>query len=143
MALPAVRAAGTPSRWDPFREFDELVNTVFSGPGGTRVWSPLADVSETDDAYLVEVDLPGAKREDIALDLVGTTLAINGELKEKEREGWFRHRTRRTGQFQYRVTLPRNVEADKIEAALEEGVLTVRIPKSEATRPRRIEISGK
>ncbi|WP_051796044.1 Hsp20/alpha crystallin family protein [Kibdelosporangium aridum] len=65
-------------------------------------------------------------------------LTITGELKETEREGLFR---RRTGHFEYRTTLPRNVDTDKIDARLASGVLTVRIPKAEAAKPRRIEIS--
>ena len=151
MTLPAVRSSGSFGDWDPFREFDDLyrqmgrwLNTVAGRLGDDRgPWSPLADVTETDDAYVVEVDLPGVKRNDIAVDLAGTELTISGELKEKERQGLFRHRTRRTGGFTYRVTLPRDVDTDKIEAALADGVLTVRIPKSEAVKPRRIAITGK
>lgn len=154
MTLPAVRSSGPLARWDPFREFEDLytqmgrlMDTAFGrvGNGGSavRTWAPAADVSETEDAYLVEVDLPGVKREDITVDLVGTELAITGELKEKERQGWFRQRTRRTGQFAYRVTLPQDTDADKITAALDAGVLTVRVPKTEAAKPRRIAISGK
>jgi HSP20 family protein len=154
MTLPAVRSSGSLARWDPFREFEDLytqmgrlMDAAFGragdGAAGVRAWSPAADVSETEDAYLVEVELPGVKREDITIDLVGTELAINGELKEKERQGWFRHRTRRTGQFVYRVTLPQDTDADKITATLDAGVLTVRVPKSETAKPRRIAISGK
>ncbi|WP_158847848.1 Hsp20/alpha crystallin family protein [Saccharothrix deserti] len=151
MTLPAVRSSGPPGRWDPFREFEDLYREMGrwmdSVTGrldeGVRAWSPLADVAETDDAYLVEVELPGVKREDINIDLIGSELAITGELKEKERQGLFRSRTRRTGQFSYRVTLPHDVDADKVEANLADGVLSVRVPKSEAAKPRRIAISGK
>lgn len=92
---------------------------------------------------MVEVGLPGVRRDDVTIDLIGTELAISGELKEKERQGWFRHRTRRTGQFTYRVTLPHDVNLDAIEAKLADGVLTVRVPKTEAQKPRRIAITGK
>jgi HSP20 family protein len=154
MALPAVRSSSPLTRWDPFRELEDLYSQMgrwmdsvvgrFDGAdGGVRAWMPLADVSETPEAYLVEVELPGVKRDDVTIDLVGRELAISGELKEKERQGWFRHRTRRTGQFAYRVTLPHDVNADGIEATLESGVLTVRVPKSDAAKPRRIAITGK
>jgi HSP20 family protein len=146
MALPVLRSSNTLNRWDPFREFedlhsrlDEWLQSAFSG---VAAWSPLADVSETADAYVVAVDLPGVKREDVTVELVGTTLAITGELKEREQTGWFRSRTRRRGRFEYRTTLPHEVDADRIEANLDDGVLTVRIPKSEAMKPRRIEITG-
>jgi HSP20 family protein len=134
MALPAVRSLNSLGRWDPFREFD--LYTRFNG------WAPLTDVTETDTDYVVELDVPGVQREDITVDLKGTQLSVTGELKEREREGLFRHRTRRTGKFSYRITLPRNLDADNVEAKLADGVLTVRVPKSEAVKPRRIEITG-
>lgn len=157
MALPAVRSSAPVDRWeprDPFREFDDLyrqlgrwMDSLARGAGDgspwARTWAPPADVSETEDAYLVEVDLPGVKRGDIEIDLVGSELSISGELKERERQGWFRHRTRRVGQFAYRVTLPQDVDADRIEANLADGVLTVRAPKTEAAKRRRITINGR
>ncbi|ONI84598.1 heat-shock protein Hsp20 [Saccharothrix sp. ALI-22-I] len=151
MALPAVRSSGPLGRWDPFREFEDLYRDLGrwmeSVAGrvdeGGRLWSPLADVTETDEAYLVEVELPGVKRDDITIELDGSELAIGGELKETERQGLFRHRTRRTGQFSYRVTLPHDVDADKVQADLADGVLTVRVAKTEAAKPRRIAINGK
>ncbi|WP_378741289.1 Hsp20/alpha crystallin family protein [Nocardia brasiliensis] len=108
----------------------------------TGGWSPLADLSETEDAYLVEIDLPGVRREDVDIDLSGQDLTIQGEVKQTEHQGVFRRRTRRTGQFTYRLTLPQNVDAEKVEASLANGVLTVRVPKSEAAKPRRIEIKS-
>ncbi|PRX46606.1 HSP20 family protein [Prauserella shujinwangii] len=151
MALPAVRSPREVGRGDPFREFEDLygqlgrwMNSMFAGlDDGWRSWSPLADVTETDDAYVVDVELPGVKRDDVSIELTGTELTIHGERKERERQGWFRHRTRRTGQFHYSVTLPHDVDADHVDARLEDGVLTVRVPKTESARPRRIAISGR
>ncbi len=151
MTLPAVRSSGPLGRWDPFREVDDLYRRLgrwMDSVAGrlddsVGAWSPASDVTETGDAYLVEVELPGVKRDDIVIDLVGGELAISGEFKEKERQGLFRYRTRRTGQFSYRVTLPRDVDADEVQATLTDGVLTVRLPKSETVKPRRIAITGK
>jgi len=67
---------------------------------------------------------------------------VHGEIKERERVGILRRRTRRTGQFDYRVRLPGDVDEEGIEASLEGGVLTVRVPKSERARRRRIEVKG-
>lgn len=67
---------------------------------------------------------------------------MTGELKETEREGMFRRRTRRTGSFQYRTNLPSDIRADDIDARLDDGVLTLRIPKAEAAQPKKIEIKG-
>jgi HSP20 family protein len=129
------------------REFDEvherigrLMASVFGADGTLTGWRPLADVRETDDAYLIEVDVPGIRREDISVEVHGNDLVIAGESKEIEREGWLRSRTRRIGRFQYVTTLPSNIDADNISADLANGVLTVRVPKSEVSISRRIAI---
>ena len=147
MTLP-VRAASRPvGGWDPFRELDELydrMNRLWETglvPGADR-WSPLADVEETEDAYSVEIDLPGVAREDVDIQLDDRELTVSGEVKEKERSGVLRRRTRRVGQFAYAVTLPGDVDADSVTATLKEGVLTVRVPKSQQAKPRRIAISS-
>lgn len=137
------RRSGTPlSVWDPFRDFDDLFGQLTRWTN-TIAWAPQADVSETDERYLIELDLPGVRREDVAIDLDGDVLAITGEITERGREGVFHRRTRRTGRFSYRVTLPRDVDADKVEATMADGVLTVVVPKSESAKPRRIAISTK
>jgi HSP20 family protein len=140
MALPAVRSYNSLGRWDPFREFEDLFTQL--GRYSQDTWAPLADVTETENGYLVELDVPGVKREDITVDLNGTDLSVTGELKERERTGLFRHRTRRTGKFSYRLTLPRNLDSEKVEAKLADGVLTVEVPKKDAAKPRRIEITA-
>jgi HSP20 family protein len=154
MTLPVLRTPSAPGRWDPLREFDELhermnqliASMIGSVPGfgydAGAAWTPLADVTETEDAYLVEVDLPGVKRDDITVETTGNDLSISGEFKQTEKVGWLRTRTRRVGRFEYRTVLPAHVDADNITAGLAEGVLTVRVPKSEAAKPRRIAISA-
>jgi HSP20 family protein len=153
--LPDVRSQSAPERWSPFRELDEMTErmrrmldetfaagftrpTLRSGLG----WSPLVDLEETDDAYVVEAELPGVKRQDVDVELVGDELTITGEIKERERRGILRRQTRRTGRFDYRVTLPERVDGDKVEASLADGVLTVRVPKSERAQRRKIEIKA-
>ncbi|MEV4317933.1 Hsp20/alpha crystallin family protein [Actinocrispum sp. NPDC049592] len=137
MAL-AVRSLNSLGRWDPFREFDDLFTQI----NRSTVWAPLADVTETDAEYVFELEVPGVQREDISIDLNGADLAVTGEVKDREREGKLHRSTRRTGKFAYRVTLPRKVDGEKVEAKLVDGVLTVRAPKLEAAKPRRIEISA-
>jgi HSP20 family protein len=80
------------------------------------------------------------KRDELDIELVGNEVAITGELKEKERTGVVRRRTRRTGRFDYRVTLPERVDAEQIDASLDNGVLTVLLPKSERAQRRKIAI---
>jgi HSP20 family protein len=103
-------------------------------------WSPLVDIEEEDNTYVLDIDLPGVKPDDINVELVGNELTINGEIKERERKGIVRRRTRRVGRFSYRVMLPSEVDADKIEARFDHGVLNLRIPKAEKARRKRIEL---
>ena len=106
----------------------------------TAGWVPAVDVEEQDDAYVVEAEVPGVKREDVNIELAGNELAITGDIKEKERKGVLRRRTRRVGRFEFRVTLPNQVDPEKIEAELTDGVLTVRVPKAERAQRRQIEV---
>ena len=92
--------------------------------------------------YVIEAELPAAKREDVNIELLGNELAITGEIKERERKGIVRRKTRRVGQFDYRVTLPSHVDPKKIDAKLSDGVLTVRIPKAEQAQRQRIEVKS-
>jgi HSP20 family protein len=105
-------------------------------------WTPLVDIEEEDDAFVIEAELPGVKRDDVNIELVGNELSITGEIKERERKGVVRRRTRRVGRFDYRVALPSQVDTKKIEAKLNEGVLTVRVPKAERAQRQRIEVKA-
>ena len=151
MTLPVLRTANGTGQIDPLRELAELqqrmTQLITSGlgadlPATTGAFTPLADVTETDDAYLVEIDLPGVRRKDIAVEIAGTELGITGEIVEREKIGWLRHRTRRIGRFAYRTVLPGDIDAENVSADLADGVLTVRVPKSEAAKPRRITINA-
>jgi HSP20 family protein len=151
--LPVRRRESLPQArepWDPFREIadlqqrmSQLMDSVWSSSGlAEAVWSPLVDIEETEDAWVIEADLPGVKKGDINIEVSDSELSITGEIKERERRGVLRRRTRRTGQFEYRVTLPGDPDAEHIEASLNDGVLTVRIPKPARAKARRIEIKS-
>jgi HSP20 family protein len=121
----------------------QLMESAWSGPAGAPgVFSPLVDIEETEDAWIVEAELPGVQREDVNVEVRDSELAITGEIKERERKGILRRQTRRKGEFDFRVTLPGEADAEHIDADLAEGVLTVRIPKSEQARARRIEVKS-
>jgi HSP20 family protein len=158
MALPVLRRSrdgdSAPVSWralgDPWTEFGELyermgrlISDAFAGldrvAGG---WRPAADVEETDDAYLVELELPGVRREDVTVEFGGGELAVTGEVKERERGGLLRSRTRRVGRFDYRLTLPTDIEEDQVSASMANGVLTIRVPKTAKARPRKIPITS-
>jgi HSP20 family protein len=154
MALPVrhrSQPTRTPDRFDPFSQLEELqsvtqqlMNNMWSGTGDGdgAIWSPPVDIEETDDAWVLEAELPGAEQDDINVDTQGNELTITGEIKEKERQGILRRRSRRVGQFEYRVTLPGDVDADGVDAKLKGGVLTVRVPKPDRARSRHIEIKS-
>ena len=146
-----------PQAVEPFSELEQMtqrmrrmLDQTFGGFGLPSPlinegagWSPLVDIEEEDHAYVLELDVPGVKREDVNIELVGNGLSITGEIKERDRKGALRRRTRRTGHFEYHVRLPDQVDASKIEANLDQGVLTVRVPKSERAQRQKIEIKSK
>jgi HSP20 family protein len=153
--LPERRSGVASERWEPLTELEQvsermrrMLEQTFGGLGWPSPlreaagWSPLVDIEEIDDAYVVEAELPGVQRQDVNVELVGRELTITGEIKERERKGTLRRRARRTGRFEYRVSLPDQVDAEKIDAKLAEGVLTVRVPKSERAPRRQIEIKS-
>jgi HSP20 family protein len=156
MALPVRRGNGSArprsvQRWEPFRELEELqeqtaqlLQNVWSGAGPVEaaIWSPPVDIEETDDAWIIEAELPGADSKDMNVEVRDNELSISGEIKERERKGILRRRTRRVGQFEFRATLPGPIDSEQMDARLEDGVLTIRIPKPEQARPRRIEVKG-
>jgi HSP20 family protein len=150
MATPVRRPAGisTLARpWNPASEFEDLqermgqlMQSMFDGDGG--VWTPPVDIEETEDAWVVEAEVPGARRDDIDVQVRDNEVMITGEIKERERKGMLRRRTRRTGRFEYRVTLPGETDPSSVDAKLNDGVLTLRIPKAERARPQHVEIKS-
>jgi HSP20 family protein len=105
-------------------------------------WAPPVDIEEQDNAYVIDAELPGVEKDDVNIELVANELMITGEIKEREREGILRKRTRRIGRFEYRVRLPEQVDADNIDAKLKDGVLTVRVPKLERAERRQIQVKS-
>jgi HSP20 family protein len=149
--LPERRSRRTARRWESQSEVDQvnermrrLIEQTFGIdvplPTEAVAWLPSVDIEETDDAYVVEAELPGVKREDVNIELVGNELIVSGEVKERERKGIVRRQTRRVGQFEYRVVLPDQVDSETIEAKLKDGVLSVRVPKVERAERRKIDI---
>lgn len=152
--LPERRRSSGLGLWEPFDELEQVTDRMrrmleqtfgafgFEPGQSPRGWSPLVDLEETDDSYVVEAELPGVTREDVKIELVGNELEIRGECKEREHKGELRRKTRHTDRFEYRVRLPDQVEADKIDAKLADGVLTVRVPKSERSQRQKIEVKS-
>jgi HSP20 family protein len=101
---------------------------------------PLVDIEETDGAWIVEAELPGVRREDVDVEVRGNELSITAAITEREREGVLRRRTRRIGEFDYHIALPGDVNPENVDATLDNGVLTLRIPKADESRSKRIQV---
>ncbi|MDQ1730166.1 MAG: hypothetical protein QOK10_325 [Pseudonocardiales bacterium] len=120
--------------------FDEEWAGIPSALAG-KGFIPLADVEETDQEFVLDLDLPGVKKKDVTIEVDGRRLVVSGERKEVERKGWLRRQTRATGSFVFEVTLPGEVDEEHIEATMDEGVLHVRVPKRTGTSRRRIDVN--
>ncbi len=118
-------------RWPEI--FDELSATV-------RDVVPHADIEETDDSYLLDIELPGVSRDDVTVEIARGRLVVTGERRKRERIGLLRHRSRTTGEFRFDVTLPRDVDDEAVTATLDHGLLTVTVPKSGHARRRHIPV---
>jgi HSP20 family protein len=142
------------NRLDPAREVEELqdrlgqlVAGVFgemSRDDGRRpIWSVPADIEETDDAFIVELDLPNVRSQDVNVELRDNELRITGEYKRKERKGVLRRQMRRVGEFEYVIALPGQLDPDNVDASLADGTLTVRVGKAATSRARHIDVKGR
>jgi HSP20 family protein len=140
-SMPARRPQQPRNELEDLQEqLGRLFESVWTGAGDGQAWAPPVDVEETDDAWIIEAELPGVRREDVNVEVRDSEVMITGEIKERERAGILRRRTRRVGEFEYRVTLPNELDAEGVDATLKDGVLTVRVPKAEQARPRRIDV---
>lgn len=145
------------TRWDPFRELEDVssrLNRIFGQPGTARAsqegkdamrvfdWSPTVDIAETSEEFHIKAELPEVKKEDVKLSVDNGVLRIEGERKqEKEEKGKKFHRVERSyGSFMRTFILPDNVDESKVRAEYKDGVLDVRIPKTEKAKPKSIEV---
>ena len=128
------------------REMDRLFDGAFDGDREAQtVWSPRADVAETDGHYLLSLDLPGIDRDTLDVTLDDGTLKISGERRHTAASGDGRvHRVERAhGRFFRSFSLGSDLDPEAIEASYDDGVLTVRVGKSEARQPRRIPVGSR
>lgn len=131
-------------------EMDQLFEGFF-GNGRLRVSVPALgrqafpsfNVWEDDKNFFAEAEVPGLKMEELAVSVMGNELAVEGERKDAELEGVTYHRRERgVGSFSRVLRLPVEIDTDKVEATLCDGVLTVRLPKAEAAMPKKIEVKS-
>jgi HSP20 family protein len=144
------------TRFDPFGEMvtlrqamDRLFEDSFVSPLTLRSYNgeapaPALDVHQTADEIVVTAALPGVKPDDVDITITGQTLSIRGEFKadEKVERDQYLYRERRHGSFHRQLQLPVRVQGDAASATFEDGVLTLRIPKSEDVKPRQIQVKA-
>jgi len=124
----------------PFRLMDELMRTAGNGNRVTG-FTPLVDVHESDEEYLVKVDLPGVKADDVNIEVNDNVLSISGSrVADEARQAQLVERP--YGSFVRTLTLPQGVDSDSIEAGYNDGVLELRIPKPVERKPKKIAIGG-
>jgi HSP20 family protein len=146
--FPELSTWGAPARLSSFRdELDRLFEFAF--PNGRRDagmmggWAPPLDLAQDKESLTVRVELPGMKKEEIELALHENTLSISGERKREEeaQEGETYRSERYFGRFARSITLPTPVDAAKVKATYQDGILTVLLPKAEEAKPKQIEVS--
>ena len=142
-------------RWEPFRDlvstqdrFNQLFNDTFARAFGDqqeaspRAWVPLVDIYETGDSLVLKAELPGINPDDVEIRVEDNTLYLKGERKfEKDVKEENLHRVERSyGTFTRSFALPNSIDADKVKAEYQNGILTLTMPKREEAKPRSIKI---
>ncbi|HMN69606.1 MAG TPA: Hsp20/alpha crystallin family protein [Bdellovibrionales bacterium] len=133
------------SLWDFMSEVERAFDTAWQPEASARrqeMFMPAVDLHETTDSFLISVDLPGVEQKDVKIDVQDGRLVVKGERarQEEKNDGLFRRFERSYGSFERSFQLPQNVSQDKIQAAFENGVLEILVPKAEIAKPRTVQI---
>jgi HSP20 family protein len=149
---PRRRALAT---WNPLREMEEMermIDEAFGRPMMWRrlpeeeyIWSPSIEMYEKENTYIVRMELPGVRPEDVEISMSGDTLMVKGERKPPEdiKDEEYQLCEVCYGSFTRTIALPESVNADKIEANFENGILDIHLPKAEEIKPRQIKVQSK
>ena len=137
----------SPRRYDPFDIFGRLGERPdfesFFAPATRSEWLPAVDIKETDGGYTFHMEVPGIKPEDLDVELHDGVLSIRGSRKEekKEEDKGFVRTERRSGSFSRQFRVPTNAPADSITARVDDGVLTIEVPKGSEPAARKVKVS--
>ncbi|HAV10920.1 MAG TPA: molecular chaperone [Dehalococcoidia bacterium] len=158
MAIEKKRPERDLAVWQPFREMEEMgrrFEDFFGRPflpslwrhfaSEEMAWLPAIDVLEKEDKFIVKVELPGVKKEDIDVSIAGDMLTISGEKQaesEVKKKGYY-YRESSYGSFSRSITMPPTVDASKIESSYDTGVLEITLPKAVDVKPKKVAIASK
>ena len=147
MALVPFRRENRNSLANLHSEMDDLFDTFFRGLDrpfvGYKAW-PAIDIAEEEGAILVRAEVPGCKADDVDISVYGNMLTISGEKKleeEKKEKGYYRMESS-YGKFRRELTLPTDVDQEKIEAVCKDGVLSIKLPKAEKAKAVKVKVKG-
>lgn len=133
--------------WHGLRDLEDRINRFFFGMPGEPItagssWMPVVDLNETDDAYILEAELPGLTKDDISLSVQNDVVTLKGkrERKSEEKKDGFSRIERSYGSFERSFRVPGGVDTAKVDAKFDNGVLRVTLPKPEESKPRQIEV---
>ncbi|MBM3324834.1 MAG: Hsp20/alpha crystallin family protein [Calditrichaeota bacterium] len=148
-------------KWEPYRrtltplrgwfewsnQMSQLMDNIFgeSAESDVVAWGPAVDIAENDDNYQIVAELPGIRMDEVKISLENNVLTIRGEKRHEvtENKRNYRRIERCYGQFQRSFTLPSSVNAEEVKAEMDNGVLTITLPKAEEAKAREIPIKGK
>jgi len=143
-------------KWDPLRELEDVsnrLNRIFGrlparAERGREMlavadWSPSADITETDTAYLIKAEIPGVKKEDVKVSVQHGMLTMQGERKmEKEEKGKKFHRVERSyGSFVRSFRVPADADENSVKAEFKDGMLNITLTKSAKTKPEAVNVT--
>jgi len=141
--------------WRPLREiipingemedlFDRFFGNITSMEPAKKGWVPTVDIAETNDAIVVNAEIPGIEPENIGISLSGDILTIEGEKKQKneEKEEKYYRMERNYGNFSRSVRIPVEIQSEKINAKYKNGTLKITLPKKEEAKPREIKVEA-
>ena len=142
--VPAFADDSLSNPWNDLRrEIDRLFESAVPGTFIGSTWLPTMDVQETQDGIRLSLEVPGVRPDELKITVENGLLTVAGEKRvEREHQNGASGVERRYGRFERTVTLPQGVDADKIVAHCEHGVLTIELPKTAEAKPRTIEISA-
>jgi HSP20 family protein len=119
---------------------DRLVDDAFSRSAEATQWQPACDLSEVEDHYLLTLEVPGVPQDQIKIDVIDNQINVSGERKSEPQSGaWYSER--RYGGFFRSFSLPAGVDAGKIQAHYQDGILRILVPKAESAKPRQVKIT--